>query len=286
MGLEIKGKEKAISWGEFESEVDLLKKIVTKTVKEEPDQYVQEWLFRGQSDSQWGLKTSLERYLFPQKQPENIEIDVGVYFQQVRSIIPALNSLTGRKYERTILAPDSRNTGWSLSTLELLYYLRHHGFPTPLLDWSRSYLVAAFFAFQSARDDCDVAIYAYNETLIKSRGGWVGEAQINTLGPYVETHRRHYLQQSEYTVCMSEKGRNSEKTISFRNHEDAVKENPADHPMVKYIIDGKEKNSVLKKLDEANINAYTLFGSEESLMNMLAFREIASRRDYFSLEIE
>lgn len=271
MGLEVKSVEKALSWGEFEREVDHLKEAVLRAKENEPGQYVQEWLFRGQGDSQWGLTTSLERYLFPQKQPKNIKIEAKVYFQQIRSIIPALNSLTGKKFDRHIQPPDSRGEGFSPSDSELLYYLRHHGFPTPLLDWSRSYLVAAFFAFQSAKGDRDVAIYAYNDSLLKSRGGFKNKPLIYTLGPYAEAHRRHYLQQSDYTVCMSETNIDNKSNISFRSHDDALENDPENHPMKKYIINGREKNSVLKKLDEANINAYTLFGSEESLMNMLAF---------------
>jgi hypothetical protein len=33
---------------------------------------------------------------------------------------------------------------------EYMAYLRHHGFPSPLLDWTRSPYIAAYFAFSNA----------------------------------------------------------------------------------------------------------------------------------------
>jgi hypothetical protein len=44
--------------------------------------------------------------------------------------------------------------------------------------------------------------------------------------------------------------------------------------LYKYTIPASEREKVLRKLDKYNINAYSLFGSEESLMETLALREI------------
>ena len=47
--------------------------------------------------------------------------------------------------------------------------------------------------------------------------------------------------------------------------------------LVKYLIPVSERDKVLEKLDLMNVNAYSLFGSEEALMDTLAYREIEKR---------
>jgi hypothetical protein len=41
----------------------------------------------------------------------------------------------------------------------------------------------------------------------------------------------------------------------------------------KFTIPGHERNAVLNELSEYNLNAFTLFGSDESLMQSLSQRE-------------
>jgi hypothetical protein len=45
----------------------------------------------------------------------------------------------------------------------------------------------------------------------------------------------------------------------------------------KIVIPSSECSKVLMLLDQFNLNAYSLFGSEESLMETLAYREIDAK---------
>lgn len=232
------------------------------------------WIFRGQSYFEWDLKTSLERFLQDEK-GENVDrYNMRRYYYDLSSVIPAINSLTDKKFERFEPSDLNCRKNGTLPQYELLCFARHHGFPTPILDWTYSYYVAAFFAFVSAKKDQDVAIFSYKEWSGETRGGWVADPIWDTQGPYVETHPRHYKQQSAYTVCRAEIEERGKTEIFFMNHETAARNDPANHSVKKFVLKADEKQKVLEMLYSMNINAYTLFGNDESLMQMLAFKEL------------
>jgi len=276
MTFETIGNDKPLSCEEFEKHVQKdIDEVKKKKSNPKNGNNYSEWVYRGQSNSDWGLRTSLERFTERELGNSDQPLAIVKYFQKLFSAITAINSLTENRFPQ-FMPPDAPDkTHFSDSTkwypiLGLLYYARHHGFPTPLLDWSKSYYVAAFFAFRDAERDKNVAIYSFQEWSGNLRGGFVGSPIISELGSYVETHARHYKQQSVYTVCGLE---HKEKGF-FSKHEDALERGgKKNHNMKKFILKADEKEKVLKKLFMMNINDYTLFGSEESLLRMLAFKE-------------
>ena len=65
---------------------------------------------------------------------------------------------------------------------------------------------------------------------------------------------------------------------SYARHQDAFEGNKEDQDELwKFNIPNSEGHKILKRLEQYNINAFSLFGSEESLMETLSFREILSR---------
>jgi hypothetical protein len=170
-----------------------------------------------------------------------------------------------------------------MKAYEYLAHLRHNGFPSPLLDWSRSPYVAAYFAFSGAVTATDaVAIYLYLERPSGRKVGGEGVPAIRTLRQYARTHRRHFRQQSAHTVCANYQqdefdGSNRWRCVSHQTVFHMHQPTPEDF-LWKIVVPSSEHDKVLMLLDDFNLNAYSLFGSEESLMETLAYREI-DRRD-------
>lgn len=260
-------------------------------------------LFRGQSDSLWALSTSLERYGVQ-------DYSFMDYFRLMSRTRPQIETFTNNKWEIPSFE-EVRNWTTNFShassgfpASDYMMYLRHYGFPSPLLDWTESSKIAAYFAFRSLSEPTSgrVSIYVFSErpTVGKIRSS--DRADIYNVSRHAARHHRHFLQQSSYTICMNFSADESEakREWRFAKHENVVnRERVRPHsPLIteftkhenmvnrkpepefrqdvlwKYNIPWSERGKVLKLLDEYNLNAHSLFGSEESLMETLAFREI------------
>jgi len=105
------------------------------------------WIFRGQEKAVWGLKTSLERAC--ERLPSGHALKDRVIAEDRLK-----REFRRRLHHYLPTVPELSDT------LEWLSLMQHYGAPTRLLDFTYSIYVAAYFALESADDDC--AVWAIN----------------------------------------------------------------------------------------------------------------------------
>ena len=274
-------------WEKFEEKL--------KKLRQDRGPHSSKLLFRGQGNFGWPLSTTLERL------PGELPVSFQDHYESIYQAKPAIESftekswdipvprkvkcLTSGKYEPFASPEEEHFHTWG-QVFSYMVYLRHHGFPSPFLDWTLSPYIAAFFAFRRSIEDVEnVSIYAYCEmpnSREKPKSFSPGKPTIYTLPEqYVRTDRRHFLQQCNYTSCYEHK--NAE--WRFAPHEDVFSRSDPNRNdlnrdvLLKFNIPSTERPKVLRFLnDNYNINAFSLFQSEESLLETMAFRELDLRQ--------
>jgi len=227
-------------------------------------------LFRGQANASWPLLTTLERrahrpfhileYLeYATRGRCKIESYTGVRWN-----IPTFSEL-----EREIEAHPGRSY-IHLPAYDYLTYLRHHGFPSPLLDWSESPYIAAYFAYVEPPEN-DRAVFCFVDNTDGSKGATVGDAVITQHGHNVTTDKRHFAQKAWYTTCTK---RNQQAGRDyFCPHAEAIARNdPTQDVLIKIIMPAHDRLRALRALTDYNIDHFTLFQSEDSLVQAMANR--------------
>jgi hypothetical protein len=256
------------SWLEFEEKIAEIKKEYAGAV---PAVY-----YRGQSDSEWKLETTLERF-------SRSSWTVEKYVKLALGCAPEIESFTGQRWDlmdsakiEDAIDKYTDDVVAHIPQLDFLIYLRHHGFPSPLLDWTFSPYVAAFFALSEPREVENAAVFAFIKAPKGVEGGVVGGPRIKPIRMDVRTDKKHFLQQATYTVCTEVKGKLDQRSPHvFVSHE-RVHEKASKRQDIVLKIDIPQANRVdfLSRLDEANINEFSLVQSEDALMKTLAFRRI------------
>ena len=137
------------------------------------------WVFRGQANADWALETRVERVArrFDMRSPEDLEwLSLDKFMRSSHQYMSAFPTRADR--------------------LDWLSIVQHYGGPTRLLDFTRSFYVALFFALEEA--DGQSAVWAINPgTLfdnLERKGIPVGESGVEDFtraNDIVNARRRH-----------------------------------------------------------------------------------------------
>jgi hypothetical protein len=211
------------------------------------------YYYRGQSDSKWRLETTFHR------SAKFKSISLSDYFG---SIINDVNYQLAA-FESPV------NLENSIEYCSLLGKLQHHGFPTPLLDWTLSGYVAAYFAFKNAPLEPEptdkVTVYIFDiegwNKAFGSKTNFLGaEHFVSNFVPYATGNQRMVRQMGVTTSTnvvdiegfIMSKGAESNQTYLWR-----------------YDMPASERTMIMRELNSMGINDMTLFPDFDGLCQHL-----------------
>ena len=206
------------------------------------DTYVPgKYLFRGQSNSEWDIISSLDRFLDSQEHLNRVDFENYL-----------ITDFENRCKEISLSCSKDKRIASTLA--------QHYGLPTRLVDWSYSPYIAAFFAFSSIGLSKDiacrnVAIYALNT----EHPIWKEESGIEIVLDSDLKNNRQLQQRAVFTYNKS-----FEKSIEDFLSYMCSKGKDVEGALLKLIIPSVSKKNALLDLEAMGITHVSLFSGYES----------------------
>lgn len=207
-------------------------------------------IYRGQRISTWGLVSSVHRTALVRSIPELN--DYANYM--LPRVHDALEAWVGRSW-------DLNN---ALGLAEFLAFAQHNGFPTPLLDWTESPYIAAYFAFEGVNhfrpQTEDVAIFAFNQNAWAATFKQLYDfadftPHVSVLRPRLVGNHKLAMQQGCFTVTNV-----PDVELHIRHNESNERKF-----LAKYELDVRERPRVIRELTLMGISAIQLMPSIEAV---------------------
>ena len=225
------------------------------------------WAFRGHSDVDWQLFSTLSRYLM------SYNVNREVWPQQESRILRIF-----RRKAHLFLGhiPEEEDS------FQWLALMQHHGAPTRLLDFTWSPYVAAFFALERATGDA--AIWAlfpphlYNKRTRTLRPSQ--RVEEHEIGPWVKGNfEKNFLPNEQRIVIIGEPHRMNQRIVAQSGTfvlpgvlDIPVEELAPGSAITKFIfVTSKLRKQAMAELYRMNISHATLFPDIDGLARSLAY---------------
>lgn len=275
--------ETARDWQSILRIIDDIERVHTRA-REHHGSKVSDLLFRGQTNSDWKLESTLERQV-------SNPVSLMNYYSLIHSIKNRIETYTDnnwqvpsvQEYEKW-LSDEEVTFKFNEKTYKYFAYLRHYGFPSPLLDWTTSCYIAMYFAMDNVPEDAqEVSLYILWELTGAKKKFTKDVPRIKGVEPNVNIDPRHFNQHSQYTICNYY--HNDE--IIYGSHQevaDLAKTN--EDRFWKINIPVEQRITFLKELKKMKIDAYSLFGTEDKLIETITMNAFLLNNDNILIKEE
>lgn len=200
-------------------------------------------LYRGHKEDNYTLQSTLEREMlnnFYYGQKEDIDRKISPeLFESVQEkyLKRCKVFLKGKISDQYILVDDRFET-------ELWAVGQHFGLKTPFLDWTSSFFIALYFAFEEKSSETDYrVVYCLNN--------FMADDKIKTYHSSIDIGGRITAQKGCFTKLLSYELENLDEELRLRSQ--------FSKPLLKIRIHKNLRNSVIEMLQKLNISGSTVY---------------------------
>ncbi len=258
---------------------------------------VPRFIFRGQRDSNWTFKSSLQRLC------KSMDIELKFAYIVERTLV---SEFKRRFHQYSNYQPNDNDN------LEWLSIMRHHMAPTRLLDWNYSIYIATYFALDRPSAKAGAVVWALdvNWARRESKNNWFENAkEEKDLGPpseplktirYPSPFKELFLiKPFTDTACPVTPNRLTQRlttqkglflcagnpNITFDQNIESMDGFKENNNLIRLIIPSEKRKEYLKKLFAMNITHTSLFPGLDGFSNSLSVYHYSFNEEKLSKSI-